>query len=103
MAVITQFVVVREGVEKMTFTSKKDADAYDKMLDIADNLQPLLAESALDIDDATYESLSFYLAKHKDDLMKILKGGSSVKEEPVTAKTPASKKKAVKKAGQEAA
>jgi len=32
MAVITQFVVVREGVEKMTFTSKKEADAYDKML-----------------------------------------------------------------------
>ncbi|WP_299003093.1 YebG family protein [uncultured Shewanella sp.] len=104
MAVITQFVVVREGVEKMTFTSKKDADAYDKMLDIADNLQPLLAESALDIDDATYESLSFYLAKNKDELMKILKGGSSAKEVPsAAAKTPTNKKKAIKKVGQEVA
>lgn len=44
MAVITKFVVVREGVEKMTFTSKKEADAYDKMLDIADNLLPLSAK-----------------------------------------------------------
>ncbi|WP_299495614.1 YebG family protein [uncultured Shewanella sp.] len=103
MAVITQFVVVREGVEKMTFTSKKDADAYDKMLDIADNLQPLLAESALEIDDATCESLSFYLAKNKDEFMKVLKGGSSTKEEPLVEKTTSNKKKTVKKTGQEAA
>ncbi|MCL1124929.1 YebG family protein [Shewanella surugensis] len=103
MAVITQFVVVREGVEKMTFTSKKDADAYDKMLDIADNLQPLLAEAALDIDDATCESLSFYLAKHRDEFMKVLKGGSSTKEEPVTVKSPGTKKRTMKKASEEVA
>lgn len=44
MAVITQFVVVRDGVEKMTFTSKKEADAYDKMLDIADSLIPFIED-----------------------------------------------------------
>lgn len=103
MAVIAQFVVVREGVEKMTFTSKKDADAYDKMLDIADNLQPLLAESALDIDDATCESLSFYLAKHKDEFMKVLKGGATAKDEPMTATVPATKKRTAKKTTEEAA
>ena len=74
MAVVTKFVVVREGVEKMTFTSKKEADAYDKMLDIADNLTPFLVESELDIDEVTCEKLSFYLAQHKDLLLGLLKG-----------------------------
>jgi len=38
MAVIVKYIVVRNGEEKMTFSTKKEADAYDKMLDIADNL-----------------------------------------------------------------
>ncbi|MHA6386191.1 YebG family protein, partial [Escherichia coli] len=32
MAVEVKYVVIREGEEKMSFTSKKEADAYDKML-----------------------------------------------------------------------
>ena len=36
MAVETKYVVVRKGEEKMTFANKKDADAWDKMLDMAD-------------------------------------------------------------------
>ncbi|MEI6859960.1 MAG: YebG family protein [Shewanella sp.] len=74
MAVVTKFVVVREGVEKMTFTSKKEADVYDKMLDIADNLTPFIVESELDIDESTCEKLSFYLAQHKEQLLSLLKG-----------------------------
>ena len=81
----------------MTFTSKKDADAYDKMLDIADNLQPLFANSELDIDDATCESLSFYLAKNKDEFMKILKGGASIKDDLAIANV-SPPKKSIKKA-----
>ncbi|SUJ47435.1 DNA damage-inducible protein YebG [Shigella sonnei] len=38
MAVEVKYVVIREGEEKMSFTSKKEADAYDKMLDTADLL-----------------------------------------------------------------
>ncbi|MCE9678866.1 YebG family protein [Shewanella sp. AS1] len=76
MAVITKFVVVREGVEKMTFTSKKEADAYDKMLDIADNLLPFLAQAELELDDTISEKLSFYLAEHRDQLVGLLKGGA---------------------------
>ena len=30
MAVEVKYVVIREGEEKMSFTSKKEADAYDK-------------------------------------------------------------------------
>ena len=36
MAVETKFVVVRKGEEKMTFASKKEADAHDKLLDMAE-------------------------------------------------------------------
>lgn len=89
MAVVTQFVVVREGVEKMTFTSKKEADAYDKMLDISDNLTPFIIESDLGIDETTCEKLSFYLAQNKDQLLNLLKGVAPQKA--VAAKKPSTK------------
>ena len=95
MAVITKFVVVREGVEKMTFTSKKEADAYDKMLDIADNLVPFITGAELEIDDNSAEKLAFYLASNKDELANLLKG--IVKVKPAAPKAAAKKtpKKAV--------
>ncbi|MDO6611818.1 YebG family protein [Shewanella sp. 1_MG-2023] len=96
MAVITKFVVVREGVEKMTFTSKKEADAYDKMLDIADNLVPFITSAELKIDENSVEKLAFYLASNKDELANLLKG--VVKAKP--AVKPAAKK-APKKAAAE--
>ncbi|MFQ6371074.1 YebG family protein [Shewanella sp. YIC-542] len=91
MAVITRFVVVREGVEKMTFTSKKEADAYDRMLDIADNLLPFIQASEVTIDEASAEKLAFYMATHKDTLATLLKG-AAVKKIPAakTAKKKAS-------------
>ncbi|WP_445945115.1 YebG family protein [Shewanella sp.] len=93
MAVVTQFVVVREGVEKMTFTSKKEADAFDKMLDIADNLIPFLLESPLALDEAQCEQLAFYMAKQKDALTGLLKGASPVvaSSKPLAVKKPAKK------------
>ncbi|MFO1351474.1 MAG: YebG family protein [Gammaproteobacteria bacterium] len=42
MAVIVKYVVERNGKEIMTFASKKEADAYDRQLDIAEQLQALL-------------------------------------------------------------
>nr|WP_302444260.1 YebG family protein [Hafnia alvei] len=76
MSVEIQYVVVRDGVEKMTFVSKKEADAYDKMLDLADNLSEWLADSSVDLEDGVLESLSFYLAEHKDQLSLLLRGNS---------------------------
>ncbi|MGL5360657.1 MAG: YebG family protein [Shewanella sp.] len=104
MAVITQFVVVREGVEKMTFTSKKEADAYDKMLDIADNLIPFIQNAGLGLDEQLSEQLAYYFANNKDELTNLLKGVAPVKaNEPVNstekssaAQSPA--KKSAKKA-----
>lgn len=97
MAVVTQFVVVREGVEKMTFTSKKEADAYDKMLDIADNLIPFLLESPLALEEGACEQLAFYLANKKDELTNLLKGTSASPAAKVVA-TPVAKKAAKKAA-----
>ncbi|GIU13618.1 YebG family protein [Shewanella glacialipiscicola] len=94
MAVITQFVVVREGVEKMTFTSKKEADAYDKMLDIADNLIPFIQQADLGIDESVSEKLAFYFANNKDELANLLKGVVQVNSTPTN---PPTAKKAAKK------
>lgn len=76
MAVIVKYVVVRDGVEKMTFTTKKEADAYDKMLDIAENLHGFIGASGLDLSDEILEGLSLYLAENRDQAGAILKGAS---------------------------
>ena len=85
MAVIIKYVVERNGAEKMTFTSKAEADAYDKMLDTADELTALLSQSSLLTDDNQTEALALYLAQHKDELLVAL-----------GAKKPAAKDKTAK-------
>lgn len=100
MAVIVKYVVERDGEEKMTFTSKKEADAYDKMLDIADGLSDFLHASSLEIDDRLTEELSLYLAQNSGDLQQLLKGGklkpnpNDVEEVVKPAKKTATKKAA---------
>ncbi len=69
MAVETRFVVVRNDKEVKTFMDKKAADEYDKMLDIADSLDDLLASSPIKLSSSDRESLSFYLAKQKEELL----------------------------------
>ncbi|MBL0560298.1 YebG family protein [Aeromonas hydrophila] len=85
MAVEIKYVVVRGGVEKMTFASKKEADAYDKLLDTADELMHLLAGAPVSLEPDQQESLAFYLAEQRDVLQNVLRGGKgqgSPKEEP---------------------
>ncbi len=69
MAVIVKYVVERNGEEKMTFTSKAEADAYDKMLDMADELFELLEKSELIEEEDKREELAMYLAKHKEEVL----------------------------------
>lgn len=89
MAVEIKYVVVRGGVEKMTFTSKKEADAYDKLLDTADELMTVLAGAPVQLTSEQQESLAFYLAEQRDLLQNVLRGGkgqgSSPKEEKAEA------------------
>ena len=97
MAVEIKYVVVRGGVEKMTFASKKEADAYDKLLDTADELMALLAGAPVEMTPEQQESLAFYLAEQRDQLQNLLRGGKvaatcNKEEEPVAKR----KEKALK-------
>ncbi|ELP05277.1 DNA damage-inducible protein YebG, partial [Salmonella enterica subsp. enterica serovar Enteritidis str. 6.0562-1] len=76
MAVEVKYVVIREGEEKMSFTSKKEADAWDKMLDTADLLDTWLEQSPVVLEDGQREALSLWLAEHKEVLSTILKTGN---------------------------
>jgi hypothetical protein len=74
MAVITQYVVQHKGVDKLVTTDKKEADQYDKMLEIADNLTTYIHAKGLDLSEDVAEELSIILAKNKDSVAKLLKG-----------------------------
>ena len=87
MAVIIKYVVERNGAEKMTFTSKAEADAYDKMLDTADELTTFLSDSKLLADEQITEALALYMAQQKDDLLVALgaKKPATKAEKPTAA------------------
>ena len=87
MAVIVKYVVVRDGKEDMIFTTKKEADAYDKMLDIAEQLRDFLQTADVDIDADQLDELTFFMAQRRDQIGRILKGGA-----PKTAKKPEASK-----------
>ncbi|WP_404339003.1 YebG family protein [Pseudoalteromonas mariniglutinosa] len=74
MAVVVKYVVERNGVERMTFTTKKEADAYDKMLDIAESLELMLEKVDVPLSEQQIESLALEIAKEKDQFMAVLKG-----------------------------
>ncbi|MEZ8707174.1 YebG family protein [Vibrio alginolyticus] len=84
MAVIVKYVVERNGEEKMTFTSKAEADAYDKMLDMADELFSLLGKSELLEDEGKQEDLAMFLAQNKEEVLYAL--GAKRKPAPKKAK-----------------
>ena len=98
MAVIVKYIVVRNGEEKMTFATKKEADAYDKMLDIADNLFEFLDNADVKLSETQMEDLSLLLAQNRDSVMPILRGVSPKKKETPAQKTAADKTAADKTA-----
>ncbi|WP_426818032.1 YebG family protein [Winslowiella sp. 2C04] len=73
MAIEVKYVVVRKGEEKMTFASKKEADAYDKMLDMAEVFTDWLMTSGIELDEAQQEALGMHLAENKDAVNHILR------------------------------
>ena len=73
MAVETKYVVVRKGEEKMTFANKKDADAWDKMLDMADAFTDWLQQQQPELGEAQAETLGMLLAEQKDAVQHILR------------------------------
>jgi hypothetical protein len=89
MPVIIQYVVERDGEAKMTFASKQQADAYDKMLDLAEVMGDLLGRSAL-LNEQQTETLSMYLAQHKDELFAALQGKAKAVKKPKDEDQPLS-------------
>jgi uncharacterized protein len=76
MAVIVKYVVVRDGKEDMIFTTKKEADAYDKMLDIAEQLNAYLQTAEVEIAEDKLDELAFFMAERRELIGKLLRGGS---------------------------
>lgn len=97
MAVVVKYVVMRNGKEEMTFTTKKEADAYDRMLDIAEGLYSFLHSAEVDIADEKLDDLAFFMAKHREQLAKLLKGGKPDATE-AKAKEAATERPPVKQA-----
>ena len=77
MAISIQYVVTYKGVEKLVTTDKKAADQYDKMLDIADNIQDFLVAKNLGLSESQIETIGFTLAQEKLAMTKLLKGATA--------------------------
>jgi len=75
MAVIVKYVVVSDGKEDMIFSTKKEAEAHDKMLDIAERLYTFLHAAEIDMAEDTLEALTLFMAQHREPIGTILKGG----------------------------
>ena len=58
----------------MSAISKSEADAYDRILDAADDLAALIASGGIGIDEYDLEEITIFLARNAPVLRDILKG-----------------------------
>jgi dsDNA-binding SOS-regulon protein len=56
------------------FDNKKDADAYDKMLELAEGFSALLQQHIPDVNESQAEEFGIFLAKNKEAVMMACKG-----------------------------
>ena len=75
MAVIVKYVVIFDGKEDMVFSTRKEAEAHDKMLDIAERLYAFLHAAEPNMAEDTLEALTLFMAQHREPIGTILKGG----------------------------
>lgn len=73
MAVVNLYMSDRDP-SKRTFTSKAEADALDRKLELAENLQAFLEKQVPELDEGLGERISLLLAEHKDALAQAFKG-----------------------------
>ena len=57
----------------MQSIAKKEADAYDRMIDAAANLADLIEESGIEVDEYALEELTIYLASHAHELREMFR------------------------------
>ena len=71
-----------------TFTDKKSADNYDKMLELAENVSIWMEKSIEGLSEAQIESIGLLIAENKDNLAKAIKGKPEILiEEPKEVET----------------
>ena len=75
MAIIVKYVVISDGREDMVFNTRKEAEAHDKMLDIAERLYAFLHATELNIDEGTLDALTLFMAQQRENIGTILRGG----------------------------
>lgn len=85
MTVETRYVVIRDNAEVKIFVNKKDADDYDKMLDIASLLSALLEECPVSLTELQRDEISYYLAQNKEKVLCALQ----MKKANATTNAPA--------------
>jgi dsDNA-binding SOS-regulon protein len=71
MAVVAKWMCDRDN---SMFDNKKDADAYDKMLELAEGFSALLQQHIPNVDESKAEEFGIFLAKNKDAVMNACKG-----------------------------
>ncbi len=86
MPVIAMWKCDRDG---SMFDSKKEADAYDKMLELGEQFTALLEDQIEGIDEAKAESFGLLLAKNKELIIQACKGHPEVLSE-IIKPTPSS-------------
>ena len=82
MSVIAKFIVVRNGVElEQTFADKKEAEAYDQLLDASQEIAELIKQGDLQIkvDPKTIDDIAIFLAQNASAVTKILKAVKPLK------------------------
>ena len=73
MAVIAMWLCDRDD---SMFNSKKEAEAHDKMLELAEQFTALLERQIPKIDSVQAEAFGILLAKNKESIMRACKGDS---------------------------
>jgi dsDNA-binding SOS-regulon protein len=76
MAVVTLFMSDRD-ISK-TFTSKKEADEYDKLLELAEAVSYFMAKKIKGLSEQQVEEIGLVFARNKDLLAQAIKGKSDV-------------------------
>lgn len=112
MSVEIRYHVIRNGKEVAMYTTKKEADEHDKMLDIAEHLADFIDQAeAFKVEESALEELTLYLARNRMAAIQILKGTkpkapapkpveapkAAPEPEPVPKAAPKKPKKAQKK------
>jgi|TARA_Y100000782_G_C10093939_1_gene227392 hypothetical protein len=80
MAVVTLFMSDRDTSK--TFTSKKEADEYDKMLELAEAVSYFVEQNVEGLDEQQVENIGLLFANQKDKLALALKGKTEALFDP---------------------